>query len=254
MDSRPETDQRVPSYEPAMNYVEASRDLAGIKAISFDADGTLWDFQAAMEFALELTLRQLRLIVPNDATQRLTVQKMIDIRESVAKELGEEVVGHEEIRYAAFLRTLENVDAPSQSIAEQLYRLYMDARFSATKPFPDVAVVLRNLKSRYRIGLISNGNSYPERCGLPNMFDFTVFGQECGSRKPDRRIFEFALLRSGCRPEEVLHVGDSLDSDVMGANMSGLRSVWLNRDLSANETDIIPGLEVRDLSELADWV
>ena len=228
--------------------------LFKIRAISFDGDGTLWDFQSAMKLALELTLQQLRLIVPNDATQTLTVQEMIDIRESVAKELGEEVVGHEEIRYVAFLRPLECVDAPSRSIADQLYRFYMDARFSATRPYPDVADGLRDLKSRYRIGLISNGNSYPERIGLPNTVDFTVFAHECGYRKPDRRIFELALLRGGYHLGEVLHVGDSLESDVLGANISGQYSAWLNREHLSNETDINPDIEVRELSELIECV
>ena len=137
--------------------------MAGIKAISLDGDGTLWDFQSAMKSALESTLLQLRLIVANDATQHLTVQKMIDIRESVAERLREEVAGHEEIRHVAFLRTLEYVGAPSRGVAEELYQHYMDARFSGNKLYPDVAVGLRRLKSRYQIGLISNGNSYPER-------------------------------------------------------------------------------------------
>ena len=119
----------------------------------------------------------------------------------------------------------------------------MDARFSGTKPYPDVARSLRELKTRYRIGLISNGNSYPERSGLPDTFDFTVFAHECGFPKPDRRIFEFALFKSGCQPEEVLHVGDSLENDVFGANNSGLRSVWLNRKHSRNETGITPDFE-----------
>ena len=55
-----------------------------IKAITFDADDTLWDFQSAMKSALGLTLQQLRSIVPNAASAQLTVQKMTDIREQVA--------------------------------------------------------------------------------------------------------------------------------------------------------------------------
>lgn len=233
---------------------EFSQSLDSIRAISFDGDGTLWDFQSVMKSALESTLHQLRLIVANDAAQHLTIQKMIEIRESVVLELGEDVVGHEETRYVAFVRTLEYVGAPSQAVAEQLYRHYMDARFSGTKPYPDVRVGLRELKSLYQIGFISNGNSYPERSGLANTFDFVVFAHECGFRKPDRRIFKHALLRSDCQPEEVLHVGDSLENDVFGANNSGLRSVWMNRDHSTNETNIIPDLEVTDLCELIRWV
>ena len=63
-------------------------DLSSIKTITFDGDGTLWDFRSAMQSALDLTLRQLRLIVANEETDQLTVQKMIEIRDSVAGELG----------------------------------------------------------------------------------------------------------------------------------------------------------------------
>ena len=237
-----------------MDRATQHESLAKITTISFDGDGTLWDFQSAMENALEVTLRQIRLVVSNDAAQQLTVQQMIDMREVVAQELGEATVGLEEVRYTAFLRTLESVGAPDQAVAEQLYRCYMDARFSGTKPYPDIASSLRELKTRYRIGLISNGNSYPESSGLPDTFDFTVFAHECGFPKPDRRIFEFALFRSGCQPEEVLHVGDSLENDVFGANNSGLRSVWLNRKHSRNETGITPDLEVSNLFDLLEWL
>ena len=224
--------------------------LTGIRTISFDGDGTLWDFRSAMQKALELTLQQLRPMVANDAAEQLTVQKMIEIRDSVASELGEGTVTHEEIRYAAFMRTLEHVGSPSKVVAEQLYQLYMDARFTGIRPYPDVLDALRDLKSRYQIGMVSNGNSYPEQSGLPNTFHFTVFAHECGFAKPDPRIFELALARSGSQPEHVLHVGDSLENDVLGANNCGLRSVWLNRNHTINETDIAPDLEVQALHEL----
>lgn len=224
--------------------------LSDLRTISFDGDGTLWDFRSAMQKALELTLKQLRLIVANNAAEQLTVREMMEIRDSVASELGEGSVTHEEIRYAAFVRTLEQVRSPSQVVAEQLYQIYMDARFTSIRLYPDVSDALSNLRSRYQIGMVSNGNTYPERSGLPNTFHFTVFAHECGFAKPDPRIFELALVRSGSLPERVLHVGDSLENDVFGANNCGLRSVWLNRNNAANGTDITPDLEVQDLHEL----
>lgn len=225
-----------------------------IKTITFDADGTLWDFLSAMKGALTSTLVQIRSIAPNVAAEHLTIQKMIDIREQVASELGEGVVTHEEIRYEALVRTLEHVGSPSQAIAEQLHRSYMEARFAHTRPYPDVEPALKALKRRYQIGIISNGNSYPERCGLPDTFDFTIFAHECGFPKPDRRIFELALSKAGCLPHEVLHVGDSIENDVLGARNCGLRTVWLNREGVPNHTDIAPDLEVPDLSALLEWV
>lgn len=237
-----------------MNSLTSTQTSPNIKTITFDADDTLWDFQFAMKSALESTLAQIRSLGPNAATERLTIEKMIDIREQVARELGEGVVSNEEIRYEALVRTLEHVGTPSQTVAEQLLRSYTEARFSHTRPYPDVPPALKALKRRYRIGIISNGNSYPERCGLPDTFDFVIFAHDCGFHKPDRRIFELALSKSGSQPHEVLHVGDSLENDVLGAQNCGMRTVWLNRERVRNDTDVVPELEVPDLTALLEWV
>ena len=237
-----------------MNRPSPPDTFPDIETITFDADDTLWDFQSAMKSALTSTLAQIRSIAPNAATEQLTVQKMIDTREQVARELGEGVVTHEEIRYEALVRTLEHVGSPSLAIAEQLHRSYTEARFAHTTPYPDVPPALKALKRRYRIGIVSNGNSYLERCGLPDTFDFTIFAHDCGFHKPDRRIFELALSKADCLPHEALHVGDSLETDVLGAQNCGLRTVWLNREGARNDTDIVPELEVSDLSALLEWL
>ena len=229
---------------------DPSSRLRKITTITFDADDTLWDFQSAMEQALEATLRQLRLMVPNNATEGLTVQKMIEIRDSVADELDETKVRLEEIRHAAYVRTLEFVGLPSLSIAEQLFRLYIEKRDSFQEPYPDTVPTLKELKQRFQIGIISNGNSYPERMGLADLFDFTVFAHDYGFPKPDSRIFDIALSKGNCRPEQVIHVGDSLQNDVLGANNVGLSSVWLNRERTKNETEIVPDYEIQALTEL----
>ena len=234
-----------------MRNAESRVDLSRITTVSFDGDDTLWDFRSAMENALALTLRQLRTIVANDATRQLTVQKMMDIRDCVARELVG-AVNLDEIRYKAFSRTLEYVGAPSQEIAGQLFRFYMETRLDGTRPYPDVPAALNRLRNRYRIGLISNGNSKPVLSRLPITLDFAVFAQDCGYAKPDPRIFKFALLTSGCGPDEVLHVGDSLKDDVCGAKNSKLRSVWLNRHEVGNDTDITPDVEIRDLNDLVE--
>ena len=221
-----------------------------VRTLTFDGDDTLWDFSSAMETALSLTLEELRRIVQNAAAQELTTQEMIDIRDCVAKEMGA-TVSLDEIRFAAFVRTLEHVGAPSREVAGRLFSFYREVRLSGTRPFPDVPTALKRLKERYRIGLISNGNSGSVLGRLPVGFDFTVFAQECGYAKPDRRIFEFALAADGCAPGEVLHVGDSLEADVLGANNAGICSAWLNRLGKDNQTPISPDFEIRDLSELA---
>ena len=199
-----------------------------------------------------LTLAELRAMVSNQAAETLTVQRMAEIREAVADELGEGTTSVEVIRHEALARTLAEVGHPSDDGAQRLYEVYTEARFAATQPFPGATDVLNDLKGRYLLGLVSNGNTYPERVGLGDVFSFVLLAVECGIAKPDPRIFELALDQCGCDASQVVHVGDSLPSDVRGANGIGIRSVWLNRDGAANETGITPDHEISDLRELPD--
>ena len=160
----------------------------GVKTISFDGDDTLWDFSSAMQTAMALVLQEIRHMVPTYATEQLTVPKMIEIREAVGKELGEGTVSLEQIRLVSLMRTLEYVGSPSEDMARQLYDLYMDSRLGNSRLFADVPENLMALARHYKIGLISNGNTYPEEIDrLPNVFDFVVLAQECGFPKPDPR-------------------------------------------------------------------
>jgi 2-haloacid dehalogenase/putative hydrolase of the HAD superfamily len=60
-------------------------------------------------------------------------------------------------------------------------------------------------------------------------FDLIVTSEDCRAYKPRREMFEKALLLLGLSREEVLHVGDSLGSDVRGAKAWGIPVLWLNR-------------------------
>lgn len=233
-----------------MTNLEKLTDQRNIKTITFDMDDTLWDFQAAMENALAITLERLRVMAPGDAAQSLTVQKMMDIRDEVADELGEGSTTQEEIRYTSMVRTVEHVGFRARGAAEELYRLYWEERIAGAHPYDDVSGVLETLKGQFRLGVISNGNNTPQMVGMDDVFDFVVFAHECGCPKPDPRIFEFALAKFGDAPSQVMHVGDNLHSDVLGANNYGAISVWLNRDGAANDTGIEPHWEIRDLTEL----
>lgn len=66
-----------------------------------------------------------------------------------------------------------------------------------------------------------------DRLGL--RFHYIVTSQDARSYKPDPGIFRYALALTGWPADRVLHVGDSLHSDVGGAARCGLRTVWVDR-------------------------
>ena len=225
-----------------------------ITTISFDGDATLWDFEKVMRHSLSITLAELRRRTPGRASLELSVEKMVEIRNAVAAELKGKTVNLEEIRFLAFERTVESVGGRDAALAADLNALYLKHRFEDIELYPDVIITLDSLGPRFSLGFLSNGNGYPERCGLPDRFNFVVLAQDVGLEKPDPRIFSAACSQAGCRPSELMHVGDSLASDVAGANASGAVSVWLNRDGVENTSTVQPDHEIRSLVELVDVV
>ena len=220
------------------------------KAISFDGDMTLWDFEKVMRHSLNHVLIELRTRLPSSASADLTVDKMIEIRNEVGQEVKGKVVNLEEIRFRAFVRTIQFIGSEDLALAAHLNTIYLKHRFEDVELYPDVLPTLDALGHRYKLGLVTNGNSHPERCGLGGRFSFVAFSQDIGFGKPHQRMFEVACHQAGCTSRELMHVGDSLESDVRGANGVGALSVWLNRDRTPRGSDIVPDFEIRSLSEL----
>ena len=221
-----------------------------ISAISFDGDMTLWDFQKVMRHALKKALAELRRLVPTQSAADLSVEEMVAIRNRVEEDEQGRIWNMEELRLLAFERTLKQLGRPDRDLPAHLNEIYLKHRFEDIELYPDVIPALDRLAPHYKLGLLSNGNSYPERCGLEGRFAFVVFSQDVQIRKPDRRIFEIAAQKADCPLDELLHVGDSLENDVLGAHGAGAKTVWLNREGRENDSGIRVEREISSLAEL----
>ena len=221
-----------------------------ISAISFDGDMTLWDFEQVMRHSLKHTLAVLQRQRPTPRVLKLTIEEMIAIRDQFAEEVKGAVWNLEEIRRRAFERTLEHVGCPDKELAAHLNQIYLKHRFEDIELYPDVVPTFDILAPHFKLGLLSNGNTYPERCGLEGSFAFVVFSQDVQVVKPDPRIFHITAQRAGCELTEMLHVGDSLKNDVVGARNAGVPCVWLNREGVPNDTETQPDYEAASLSEI----
>jgi len=235
----------IPNSEGKLYMTE----ITGIRAISFDGDGTLWDFEKVMRNSLHQVLKELERIDP-EAAHSLDIDKMIEVRQRVAEEFKGRTVNLEDIRFQAFRETLKDIGRPDDTLVSHLNEVYLQHRFEDIELFEDVLPTLNALRSRYSLGLLSNGNSYPERCGLNDIFQFVVFSQDYGVAKPDSRLFQIALEKAHCSKQEFLHVGDSLENDVIGAINTGIRCVWLNRKQSEPNPEVAVEYTIASLLEL----
>ena len=226
--------------------------LAGVKAISFDVDGTLWDFETIMRRSLSEVLKELARH-DSRAADMLDVERMVEIRERVHSELRYKVTDLNEVRRLSIVQALNDAGRPDDELADRLFGVYVMRRDAGRALFDDVRPSLASLKERHVLGLLSNGNSYAARLGIANLISFEVFSQDHGGiEKPDARIFEIALDSAGCSADELVHVGDSVGNDVAGAKSAGVRSVWLNRNGDSTAPDIEPDAEIASLRELLE--
>lgn len=99
---------------------------------------------------------------------------------------------------------------------------------------PGADAALEVLSSRYPLGLVTNGSRDTQRIkletlGIAEYFETAVFATPDEALKPEPGPFRWALENLGVPAERAVYVGNSLQSDVRGANATGLRSVWVRR-------------------------
>jgi len=121
--------------------------------------------------------------------------------------------------------------------------------------YPGVPELLQKLRERCRLGVIANhGTGILAQMNLAPYFDVAAVSQELGVSKPDPRIFQLALERAGCMPEEALMVGDRLDNDVAPAKRLGMKTLWIRQGwggkaVPASE-EMQPDMTIDTLEEL----
>ena len=139
---------------------------------------------------------------------------------------------------------------------DELHDLF--ARPEIWKLYPEVEEVLRSLKEqKFILGMVSNWDSrllkLCEGLGIDRFFDFKVISAVFGAAKPNPKIFEEAIKLANVRADEALHVGDSLEDDIRGAHLAGIKSIWLDRSnrhatLTKDHRDFVTA--IKDLREL----
>ena len=221
--------------------------LSQITTISFDVDGTLWDFETFTRQALHETLEELARFDPQ-AAANLNVDMMIEIRDRTHADMWGTVNDLDAIREESMRRALREVGSPNDELGSHLTRYYFQRRNDARTLFPDVRPTLERLAPHYCLGLLSNGNSRAKVLGIEDLVSFEVFSQDYDAMdKPDPRIFQITMREAGCQPHQLLHVGDSLDNDAWGALNAGAVPAWLDR---AAAPQSLPFAVIRSLSEL----
>ena len=232
-----------------------------IHAITFDLDDTLWPIAPAMLQAEQRLHDWLQTHCPRSAAA-YPIAAMRALRDRVAAEnpqLAHDFSAQRRLSLRAALLTHGYDDDHVDGAFTAFY-----AARNQVQCYADALPALQRLATRFPLAAITNGNADLQAIGLNHFFRFSLRASDFGTAKPAPAIFHAACSQLGFAPQEVLHVGDDPELDVVGAHRAGLHCAWLNRkaatwasqqlDLTSGESAAKPDLIVNNLSELADIV
>ena len=154
-------------------------------------------------------------------------------------------------------RTLADCGYAGAADPVAMARVLFHERLQGFQPFGDAPELLKRLVGRYILGLVTNGQADMQRgtlgaLGLESYFPVVLISGELGVGKPSVEIFAEAARRAGVALREAAHVGDSLVTDVAGANEAGMIAIWLNRGQQGLQPhDSEPDYTVASLREVA---
>jgi len=126
--------------------------------------------------------------------------------------------------------------------------------------FPEVKEVLKNLKEKnYKLAILSNGtpsllNELVNNNNLDNIFNDIFSIEEVGIYKPDSKVYDMPIKKYQIQKEEVVFLSANT-WDVSGGGNYGYSSIWVNRNNNVfDNLDYKPKNEVNNLKQLLDIV
>lgn len=225
------------------------------RAILFDLDGTLLNFEEAERVALSNALAEFQ--VPcSENTQHL--YHMINERLWEQFELG--LVSKEALKLWRFEELFKELDIHID--AERVNRAYQKALSHCAILERDAREICGKLSEYCKLYVVTNGTaavqySRLKESGLDQYFRGVFVSEELGARKPEEVFFNKVFEQIHCREvekSEILLVGDSVSSDIKGALRAGISACWYNPSGKKNYSSLTPHYEIRLLSELTDIV
>ena len=219
--------------------------------IFFDADGTLFDYDAAEAAALEGAFEACGL--PYESEIRPLYS---EINAGIWRDFELGRIGQKELKTARFDRLFDAVGLTADST--EFSRHYLAILGAQTSLLDGAESLVASLAENVRMLLITNGLAEVQvprfaASSIHGCFAEIVISGEIGLAKPDPAIFDFAFERID-RParDRVLMIGDNLGSDILGGANYGLDTCWFNPAGVANGHGVEPTYEIRELHEILD--
>ncbi len=238
----------------------AASGLENIKAVTFDLWNTLFVAKSYAEKRIEYLKKVLDRRKINRSFEEISEAYRLSLETAEkVRELGD----------YRFITVNQRLDYILEKLAAEIN---FEEKAKVKKCFEEIILkdepplvegvveILKALNPYYRIGIICVSGLTPgkvirrilKKKGVLDYFQSQVFSDEVGYEKPHPAIFEKSLDELGVKPEQAIHIGDLLLTDVAGAKAIGMKAVWFNFNNKVNETTHEPDFEIPKLLHLIE--
>jgi len=225
-----------------------------IKHVFFDLDHTLWDFEKNSDLTFQKVFSLNNL--DTDLASFLEVYKPLNFE--YWKLYREEKVTKEELRYGRLKKTFDAInyvisDEMIGVIADQYIAFLADFNYL----FDGTFEILDYLKDKYKLHIITNGFEEIQSkkmisSNIYHYFDKVITSESVGVKKPNSKVFNYALDLAKADKENSIMIGDNLEADIKGALKVGMKAIHCNFEneiINSNEF-----ISVTSLIEIKQYI
>lgn len=218
---------------------------------------TLWDFETNAHEAYCEIYEKYKLKDLGIESIDVFLGSYLEHNERLWDQYRKGEIEKEFLRSRRFELTLLDFGVDDPKLAEDIGMEYITISPQKTHLFPNAIEILKYLKAKYPLYIITNGFEEVQftklkNSKLENYFTHVITSEEAGCKKPDPGIFEYALRKAGAKAEDSLMIGDDPEVDVKGAEDAGMTAVYFNPKKIPVNGNV--KYVVHNLIELKDWL
>lgn len=206
-----------------------------IKAIVFDLDNTIYDYDKCHEKAMT----ELKIACMNQFTisEHVFEENFEYAKKLVKKRLENTGSSHNRMLYIQSF--LELIGEKPAIYALDLYNVYWDTMLANMIPFPYVIPLFIELKKKnIKIAVLTDLTVHIQhrklkKLGIAQYVDVLVTSEEAGVEKPDLKMFKLVKEKLNMKSEELFMVGDSKKKDIQGAETAGIKGILFDESIGS---------------------
>ncbi|MCL7763688.1 YjjG family noncanonical pyrimidine nucleotidase [Polaribacter sp. Z014] len=228
--------------------------MKNIQHVFFDLDHTLWDFEKNSDLAFQKVFTKHSILVSIDSF--LTVYKPLNFK--YWKLYREEKVTKEELRYGRLKKSFDALNYTiSDDLIDEIAINYLEFLPHFNHLFDGTFEILDYLKRKYTLHIITNGFDEVQHkkmmsSNIYHYFDKIITSESVGVKKPNAKVFNYALELANADKSNSVMIGDNLEADIEGAINVGMQAIYCNfENNSFNNNELI---SVKTLLEIKQYL